>query len=69
MLPLLDALDFSEQRKICEAEVGQRIRELGIVPNKLNVDTVCSTQSSAQNWIKDISVAAKAGRKCSEQDW
>ena len=69
MLPLLDALDFSEQRKICEAEVGQRIRELGIVPNKLNVDTICSTQSSAQNWIQDISVAAKAGRKCSEQDW
>ena len=39
------------RRGEAEAEVGQRIRELGIVPNKLNVDAVCSTQSSAQNWI------------------
>ena len=69
VIPLLKALDYVEQRRLCEMEVGQRLRELGIASNVVDMNAVCTTATAARDWVKEISHAALRERNCSEHDW
>lgn len=69
VLSAMTQMDFVEERKVCEADVSQRLKELGIAVKDINVDAVCAKPTDVRNWIKDISSAVKFRRKCNPQDW
>lgn len=69
VLSAIKRMDFAGERKTCEVDTAQRIKELGIAEKDINLDAICADPVNVQSWIKGISVPVKSGRKCNMQDW
>lgn len=62
-------LDLSAERRACESEVAQRLKELGINEQGAIADAVCAKPAIAKTWIQETAASVKARRKCDPRDW
>jgi hypothetical protein len=66
---LLKKLNPQKEHEACEAEVVRRTAELGLNAKDVHLGRVCASPADVNSWVKDMSAAVGAHRKCDPQDW
>ncbi len=69
VLALIKRQDLQSERKVCESEVAHRIGELGLAQKDVPIGAVCAAPADVSGWIRDMSAAVQAHRKCNSEDW
>lgn len=62
-------MDLSVERRACEAEVVQRLKELSVSGQGTIADAICAKPNFVENWIRDVSTSVRVRRKCDQRDW